>query len=137
MQELYWVLLPIAIIVIFGIVMMVAMKRRRPKISARDERFLQDMWRKVLHTKQSNPGKAIIDADKIVDKAMSMIGYQGTFGEKLKKHSSVFSDLSGIWRAHKLRNKIAHELDFHPSDRDVSDALTQFKRALADLGLKV
>lgn len=82
---------------------------------------------------QNNPKEAVLDADKLLDYALVRKGFQGSLGEKLKKAKNRFSDINGIWIAHKLRNKIAHELsniDF----REAKNALVSFKKGLKDLG---
>ena len=55
----------------------------------------------------------------------------------MKKAGQLFSDRNGIWSAHKLRNRIAHELDVKVSEKETRTALTQFKKALRDLGIKL
>ena len=59
---------------------------------------------------------AIIDADKLLDKAMVEMGAPGkTMGDRLKKVGGRFSNLNAVWRVHKLRNAIAHETDLEVS----------------------
>ena len=78
---------------------------------------------------------SIIDADKLLDKAMVEMGIPGkTMGDRLKKSGSKFTNLNAVWRAHKLRNAIAHESDFEISYKQASNALTVYKQALKDLG---
>jgi hypothetical protein len=47
----------------------------------------------------------------------------------------IYSDLDGIWSAHKLRNKIAHQLDYNISQTTAKSALKEFEKAFKDLGL--
>ena len=88
--------------------------------------------------KQENPSSftaTIIEADKLLDKAMVEMGMPGkTMGDRLKRGGSRFSNLNAVWRAHKLRNAIAHESDFEVSFKQASNALAIFKQALKDLG---
>ena len=78
---------------------------------------------------------AIIEADKLLDRAMVEMGAVGkTMGDRLKRTGGRFSDLNGVWRAHKLRNAIAHEPDFEVGYRQATNALTIYKQALKDLG---
>lgn len=78
---------------------------------------------------------SIINADKLLDKALMEMGVPGkTMGERLKKIPSRFKDINGVWRAHKLRNALAHEPDFEVSYRQASNALVVYKQALKDLG---
>ena len=47
---------------------------------------------------------------------------------------SRFSNLNAVWRAHKLRNAIAHEAGFEVSYKQAFNALAIYKEALKDLG---
>jgi hypothetical protein len=78
---------------------------------------------------------AIINGDKLLDKALSEMGAPGkTMGERLKKTGDKFSDINAVWRVHKLRNAIAHESDLEISYRQAATAMTVYKQALKDLG---
>ena len=66
---------------------------------------------------------------------MTEAGFNGkTMGERLKRSGQRFSELQSVWRAHKLRNAIAHEPDFEVSYQQAKNALETYKRALKDLG---
>ena len=77
----------------------------------------------------------IIEADKLLDRAMTEMGVPGkTMGDRLKKCGSRYSNLNAVWRAHKLRNAIAHETDLEISYKQAANALEVYKQALKDLG---
>lgn len=77
----------------------------------------------------------IIEADKLLDKAMIEAGVPGkTMGDRLKRSGSKFTDINAVWRAHKLRNAIAHESDLEVGYKQASNALAIYKQALKDLG---
>lgn len=95
--------------------------------------YIHSYWIRIIDSFQANPGQAVMDADKLLDYALKCKGFQGTLGEKLKKAGSRFSDLNGIWSAHKLRNQLAHELG-NVQNEEAKRALSQFKRGLNDLG---
>ena len=77
----------------------------------------------------------IIEADKLLDKAMIEMGVVGkTMGDRLKRVGSRFTNLNAVWRAHKLRNAIAHESDIEVTFKQASNALQIYKQALKDLG---
>lgn len=88
--------------------------------------------------KQENPASyvtTVINADKLLDKAMMEMGIPGkTMGDRLKKCGDRFTNLNGVWAAHKLRNAIAHEPDVEVSYRRAFNALAIYKQALKDLG---
>lgn len=87
---------------------------------------------------QDNPASfmtTIIEADKLLDKAMIEMGASGkTMGDRLKKIGGRFSNLNSVWRVHKLRNMIAHESDVEITYKQASNALVVYKQALKDLG---
>ncbi len=79
---------------------------------------------------------AVIEADKLLDKALCEMGVSGkTMGERLKNiGDSKFSQLNSVWHAHKLRNQIAHEPRFRLEYMQAKRALASYKQALKDLG---
>jgi len=88
--------------------------------------------------KKSEPSTyhmSVLNGDKLVDEAMKELGARGeTMGERLKYFVARFSDRNGIWTAHKLRNRIAHESDIVVTYEDAKYALNNFRKALKDLG---
>lgn len=90
------------------------------------------------HLRQENPASyvtTVINGDKLLDKAMMEMGIPGkTMGERLKKCGGRFTNLNGVWQAHKLRNAIAHETDIEISYKRAFNALAIYKQALKDLG---
>lgn len=77
----------------------------------------------------------VTEADKLLDKALIEAGIMGkTMGDRLKKCNGRFEDLNAVWRAHKLRNMIAHEAGFEVSYIQAKNALEIYKKALKDLG---
>lgn len=78
---------------------------------------------------------AVINADKLVDKALQERAVRGqTMGERMKSAQKMWSKPNDVWSAHKLRNKIAHEADVTVHYDQARQALAKFKQALKDLG---
>ena len=113
----------------------IILRRRKGKhFNHFETKYIREHWDRVVKDLDYRPNQSVLDADKILDYALDAKGFKGTLGEKLKLAGPRFSDLNGVWNAHKLRNKIAHEM----GDVSVSDAkaaLGGFKRALKDLGV--
>ena len=88
--------------------------------------------------KKENPATyvtTIINSDKLLDKALMEMGVPGkTMGDRLKKCGDRFTNLNGVWQAHKLRNAIAHETDIEVSYKRAYNALQIYKQALKDIG---
>ena len=78
---------------------------------------------------------SVIEADKLLDKALNEMGVPGkTMGDRLKKSGPKFSQLNSVWYAHKLRNQIAHERGFSVEYTQARHALQTYRQALQDLG---
>lgn len=88
--------------------------------------------------KKENPASyitTVINCDKLLDKAMMEMGVPGkTMGDRLKRCGDKFTNLNGVWQAHKLRNAIAHETGIEVSYKRTYNALQIYKQALKDLG---
>lgn len=79
--------------------------------------------------------KTVIDGDKLLDKAMMEMGIPGkNMGDRLKHSKDKFTDINAVWRAHKLRNALAHEDDLEITYRQAVSALAIYRQALKDLG---
>lgn len=87
---------------------------------------------------QDNPSSfmtTVIEADKLLDKALIEMGVPGkTMGDRLKRSGDKFENLNAVWRAHKLRNAIAHESGFEMTYKRASNALAIYRQALKNLG---
>ncbi len=98
--------------------------------------YIKAHWIRIIDSFDMHSSQAVMDADKLLDYALKCYGYEGHLGEKLKVAKGHFSDLSGVWSAHKLRNTLAHEFKQLAKDEGRA-ALRQFKQALNDLGAKL
>ena len=89
----------------------------------------------AIENKLNKENTATFPMTIILDKAMIEMGIPGkTMGDRLKRAGDKFTQLDALWRAHKLRNMIAHESDFELSYRQATNALAIYKQALKDLG---
>ncbi len=110
--------------------------RRRKGLSMESLQYIKSHWIRIIDSFNSHPKNAILDLDKLLDYALGKHGFEGSLGEKLKKAGPRFTDINAVWSAHKLRNRVAHEL----GDIDkghAKRALKQFKSALNDLGAEL
>jgi hypothetical protein len=83
----------------------------------------------------ANYKQSIMEADKLVDNVLGSKVSGNTMGERLKNAKHLFSPATydGLWTAHKIRNKIAHEADFEGLSSDATLAVRNFERALKEL----
>jgi len=84
---------------------------------------------------ESNYKMAVIEADKLLDNLLERAGYHGqSMAERLKKITPAqLSNLDAIWKAHKLRNRIVHDIDRKIKYDDACGAIESFKKALEEL----
>lgn len=121
-------------ILIFIAIMLTGKRGYHFDKEAYQSRFLE-IENKLRQDNSASYTVSIINADKLLDKAMIEMGVPGkTMGDRLKRAGGRFSNLNAVWRAHKLRNAIAHESDFEISYKQSYNALAVYKQALKDIG---
>lgn len=128
----------VVILVIGFIVLALVTAKSKGTTSLKKDMFRSD-WLKVEQQvdKGNQPSYhlAILNADKLVDKALKLRGYSGdTMGERMKSAKDTWSNANHVWTAHKLRNQIAHETDVRIEYDTTKSALSAFRQALKDLG---
>lgn len=103
------------------------------------KKMMAGRWQSVLEKlekEDENSYKlAVIEADKIFDDLLKKIGYLGEdMGERLKQLTPAqTANINEIWQAHKLRNQIVHQPDFHLNRSQAQRAVEIYQRALEDL----
>jgi len=89
----------------------------------------------VEKNNQSSCQLAILNADKLLDRALRERGFRGqTMGERMKSAQNSWKNANHVWTAHKLRNRLAHETDASVSHDITIRALQAFKQGLRDMG---
>jgi hypothetical protein len=79
--------------------------------------------------------QAVSEADKLLDQAMLQQGAQGdSMADRLRSVQNRFSDRNSVWRAHKVRNALAHEIGYDLVPAQAKEVISDFERALKDLG---
>ena len=62
-------------------------------------------------TEKLDEKHAIIEIDKIYHNVLKILWYEGSFGEILKRNPKEIKNIDEIWKLHKLRNTLVHELE--------------------------
>ena len=135
----------LAIIFIAGIILYAVVesgygkKRKggRPVASSRGYRGFVDQgeikarWHTIMTASEGGASglkSSINEADK-------QLGYPGEkMSDRLKLAGPRFTSRDSVWRAHKLRNALAHEVGFDLVPSQAREALKDFEQALKDLG---
>lgn len=128
----------IILLAVAGFVLLVVLAfvyRRLPKRLHADK-FLCD-WKELQSfcRDKSTWGQAVIDADKLLDKALKRRKYKGKrMGERMVAAQRTISNNDQLWFAHNLAKKVIANPAMKLKENDVKMALIGFRQALKDLG---
>jgi len=126
-------------ILIFGglLFVVISLAKNSPRVLDQDKyrcRWLAIETR-LKHDDDNTYTVCILEADKLLDQALRERGFSGkTMGERMKQCQGKWTNGNGVWAAHKLRNRIAHETDAAVDYNRTKQALVAYKQALKDLG---
>lgn len=105
-----------------------------------DESLLRnDKWEHIVELINSNNASdwrlAVIEADVMLEDVMRRAGYHGdTLGDMLKSvERSDMPSIDSAWKAHKVRNAIAHEGQDYPfNEREAKQAIAHFEEVFRE-----
>jgi len=98
----------------------------------------QSKWDEILShmesSKEADWKLAIIEADKLVDNLLQSMGYPGdTMGDRLTNmQDGRIRNLEGIWEAHKIRNKLVHDLNYFLRYAEAKRAIQIYREVLKE-----
>ncbi len=101
---------------------------------------LQARWDEILRhmdsAKEAEWKFAIIEADKLVDDVLRKAGFPGDMlGERLMNiQEGQLTTLDGLWEAHKIRNRLAHDTDYFLRYSEAKRAINAYEQTLKELG---
>ncbi len=105
---------------------------------------VKERWVAKVQPAFSAPGnsalrQAVFEADKILSLVLADLVAGETLGQRLKNARDIFPhDLyNRAWQAHKVRNALAHDLDFEPTRDMLQDALRDFEAVIRSLGVSL
>ena len=82
-------------------------------------------WKDKRHT--------IIDLDILFDKILKSYGYKWSLWEKMRKIKDWFVNTNNIWYAHKIRNKLVHEIWYQVADREYKKIINYYWVEISNL----
>ncbi|OGY64935.1 MAG: hypothetical protein A3A04_01975 [Candidatus Harrisonbacteria bacterium RIFCSPLOWO2_01_FULL_40_28] len=93
--------------------------------------------RRLKSGNEADSKLALIEADKVLDEVIKMIGYRGdTMADRLKQISPAqLSNINDIWDVHKLRNRLVHDVDFKVAHYEIERAINVYKKSFKEMGL--
>ncbi|MDP2629183.1 MAG: hypothetical protein Q8P45_00555, partial [Candidatus Harrisonbacteria bacterium] len=86
---------------------------------------------------QENLRLAILEGDSLVDLFLKKYGYEGeTMADRLSQIiEEDVKSMERLWKAHRLRNDIAHNPSFKVGRKEAQDALTAYRDFLIEVGV--
>lgn len=105
-----------------------------------DPDFTRNRWREINELMRlgspSNYSRAVLEADKLLDHILKSQMVPGlTMGDRLKAAKNKFSPeaYDAAWRAHKVRNELAHNAEFQIMDYSARDVLKNYEKAIKEV----
>lgn len=90
----------------------------------------------VQEGRENDIRTALIQIDAVLDAVLQQKRISGnTLGERLKNARNQFdrSTYNAVWEAHKLRNRIVHEIDYRPPVAHVKQNYMELKYGIKQL----
>ncbi len=112
----------------------------RKKSPLRKDAFLLE-WEKIKNRmatmRESEYKLAIIEGDKLFDTLLQNMDYKGKdMNARLSQVTPVqLSSVQGVWDSHKVRNLLAHDMNYHISFTDAQKVVQNYERAFRELGI--
>jgi len=114
------------------------------RVSAPTMLTIQKKWRgsvdlAIKSRKPSQLRQALITADKLLDAALKDVSNGENMGERLKNAQKKFDweVYDKLWKAHKVRNALVHDVSYEPTYFVLEEALGNFKEGLESLGVQL
>lgn len=98
----------------------------------------EELRGKIKNKDERNLRLCIIEADNLVDEILIIHGHPGKdMAERLKSiYPEELKHLNDLWDAHGIRNRIAHESDFHLTPDLAKKTIDVYCKVLDDLTSK-
>lgn len=114
---------------------------RRKKVS---KEKIKKIWNKINYNIKQDDflywKDAVVEADKLLDLVLMNVTGGNSLGERLKNAKNLVRDKSlynRIWEAHKLRNKLVHEMDYYPEYKEIVAAIENYRIFLEYFGYNI
>ena len=139
MDQTLSVVLFIAAVLIFGGLLFIVISLAKNSPRTIDQDKYRSRWMsietKLKRDDQNTHIVCVLDADKFLDQALRDRGLSGkTMAERMKQCQGKWTNGNGVWAAHKLRNRLAHETDVRIDYERARQALIAYKQGLKDMG---
>ncbi|TSC79582.1 MAG: hypothetical protein G01um101425_513 [Candidatus Peregrinibacteria bacterium Gr01-1014_25] len=103
--------------------------RSRWRVAAADVRRMRRAWQEASAI--TDVHRRVLEAEKVFEMLLQTWGLEGTFAQKFTKVEWRFPEREIVWQAHRLRNRIAHDVGMRLSDAEARRAVDAFGKALS------
>lgn len=95
----------------------------------------EEIQKHLNSTKEAEWKFAVIEADSLIDYILKSAGYPGdTMGDRLKNiNKTQIVTLDGLWEAHKIRNRLAHDPNYFLRYGEAKRAVQLYEKVLKEL----
>ena len=113
-----------------------ALRSQEPAYGGASQSRWEEILRHVDSAKEAEWKFAIVEADKLVDDLLKSSGYIGdTMGDRLMNiEKGQIATLEGLWEAHKIRNKLVHDVNYFLRQAEARRAVQLYENTLRELG---
>ena len=139
MDQTLTILFFFSAILIFGGLLFIIISMAKNSPRTLDQNKYRSKWMSIESDLKRDDANShvvcILNADKLLDQALRDRGLAGkTMAERMKQFQGKWTNGNGVWAAHKLRNRLAHEPDVRIDYDRARQALIAYKQALKDTG---
>lgn len=130
------ILLILLAVLLSAVVAVLISWRRRKSGKFKQEPFV-NQWKDLQKfcANKETWSKAIIASDELLNKALKKRRFKGkSMGERLVSAQRSLSDNDGIWSSHNLSKKLKTDGNVRLREKQVKQALINFRQALKDVG---
>ena len=139
MDQTTSILFFISAILIFGGLLFVVISLAKNSPRTLDQNKYRSRWMaiesRLKRDDENSYTVCVLEADKLLDQALRDRGLSGkSMADRMKQCQGKWTNGNGVWAAHKLRNRLAHETDVRIDYERTKQALIAFKQGLKDVG---
>ncbi|MBD3366245.1 hypothetical protein GF360_02770 [candidate division WWE3 bacterium] len=119
-------------------------RSKKTRVTPKTMQGIKDKWASQVTPalkarKPSQLRQALITSDKLLDAALKDVVSGENMGQRLKNAKDLFdwSVYDKLWKAHKVRNALVHDLEYEPTYFVLEKAIADFEMGLKELGVSL
>lgn len=124
-------------ILIGSLILLALLKLAQRTAQGLNRQYYQKKWQEIKTLQRTSAAAsrlAVIEADKLLDKALKESGFRGsTMSDRMRDAGSLLGKTDNVWHAHKLRNRLVHE-ESKPKRGEIHRSLSAYQAALKKMG---